>query len=129
MSRRSWVQSPVWSLFCTLTSITILFQGKADTDTPRGVLNALADHEAIPSFGVKPVDWNGLWHRGEFRINGGFRIFSILKIQDLFSKCGTNIVELPTCSILPSCAMYSVLARHLASGRTSSLWSTAPPSV
>ena len=57
-------------------SITILFQGKADTDTPRGVLNALADGEAIPSFGVKPVDWNGLRHRGEFRINGGFRIFS-----------------------------------------------------
>jgi len=46
-------------------SITILFQGKADTDPPRSVLNALTDCEAIPSFGVKPVDWDGLWHRGE----------------------------------------------------------------
>src|SRR6267143_3315090 len=57
-------------------SITILFQGKADIDTAHSVLNALADREVIPSFGFKPVDWHGLQHCREFRINRGFRVFS-----------------------------------------------------
>ena len=60
--------------------------------------------------------------------SGSSRQCSILKNQDILSKYRTNMAELPTCSIEPSCAMYSVIMQYLASGRMSSLWSTAPPS-
>ena len=64
------------SMHFAKVSQLILLQGKADIDTACGVLNTLADCEAIPSFGFKPVDWHGLRYRGEFRINGGFRVSS-----------------------------------------------------
>src|SRR6267378_4260947 len=54
-------------------------------------------------------------------VSGSSQRRSVLKNQDIVSKCGTNMAELPTCGVSPSSAMYSVLAWHLASRRTSSL--------